>query len=246
MPEDEEEVDIGEEVIEEPEPEVPAKKLAGKYNSVEDLEKSYLEEQSALTRLAQENAELRKAQVALQTTETQPQNPTYQTSAEDPWADAFDSTEQLGKRVQETVYGAIGQFAQITRNADANIENLLLERESDPMFKEVGRMFRAELKRVEPQYMVDANQAAQIAENVYNSVCGKHARTILAKTRENPAERTKYLESLGVESPQAKDDTDVEAVTRGEVDMLRGLGLNKKSRESVVRRVAQKRDEEEE
>ena len=174
---------------------------AGKYKTLEDLEKAYSEAQAAMTRAQQEAADLRRAQEE-QGYNGQQYNPPQPDN--DPIAQFndqfFDNPYQAGMQM---VGQALGAFQQ----SQANVRRESRKFKEDPLYNQIADEFESELSAVPFHQLADPTQAKQAAEFIYNQVAGRYARNMVGNIRQNPAERVNYLKNIGVEEPTSDGDS---------------------------------------
>lgn len=108
---------------------VEEKLYAGKYKSVEDLEKAYQSAQSEATKLSQDRAELSRL---LEESFASPSEPVAQTEETDSYEDVDPVRQELDGLKRDS---AVSKFAFSHPDADGTVMNQVLQ--SDPMVKNI-------------------------------------------------------------------------------------------------------------
>ncbi len=227
-----------EEIIEQNgEPEPKSEKLyAGKFKSPEEMEHAYSEAERSMTQAKQEAAEERQRREQWEqyysTQQTQQPNPA---NPDDPWEEAIVDPAKMAQTVNQTVIQALTQYDQYRNAVDGNIESALAKYESDPRYKEIGRAYRAELKKRAHEF-ADPRAAGQRADESFKMVLVDYVMNVQQKVKENPAERSRFIKDLGIEEPESETRPsgydEIDAKGRA---MLDALGISDKDKQSVIK-----------
>ncbi len=235
------------------------KLYAGKFKTVEEMERAYYESQGEMTRKQQEAAKYRKAVETAQqygmaydeatgqwynpqATQQQYQNQSYDGQT-DPWEQAFESGANLKNTVEGVLYNTIAQYDSMRNSADANVEMALAQFEADPLYSKVGRRFRAELKRIPMQQLAHPGVVNAIAQQVYNQCAGEYFRQQSQRVKEDPAVRQEYLASLGVEMPSYEPRSPADEYGSEARAILSEMGLPQKEVQDVMKNIGRRREE---
>jgi len=201
--------DMATEATESQEPQQEQPRLyAGKYRTVEEMEKAIREKDKLIGRkLTQYEYEMLKASGEYDTEQPEEQGtdedystpyaspygnpyaptyaPTYapaytpQTGEQDPEALWFQSPQQA-------FHLSIQQVRQMEKMAQRNLRMELAKRKSDPDYDDVRDMFEAELMTVPDEMLADPRQAAYIADRIYTAVLGQRYVRLRQQTGARP------------------------------------------------------------
>lgn len=188
---DEEYTDMTEELEEqfgssEEEEETGSQLLAGKYKSVEELERAYREAEAAKTRAEQEAAQYRQyyQQAGAQTTAT---------DDDDPNSAWFENPTEMA-------YRTYAQLRAMEKAANANRKRLISKFKRDPLWGEVAEEFEARLEELDDQVLADPTALDNVGEYIYDMVCGRIVRT-KHSAQSSTDELKQRVQSASIESP---------------------------------------------
>lgn len=204
---------------------------AGKYKTVEEMERAYKEAESKITQASSLSAKMRQQIqqhgayvddegniiVSQQPTQQQPVNVTAQSINDTFWEDPGSATAAM-----------VTNAVRLSKIAQANTLDVVGEYESDPMFRQVARRFQSELMKVDDAIMADPNRARQTAGYIYDSIVGQHVRTQAKAAKEDPAARSRIIDELGVGGPVRDSEPTSDKLTRTDMEMLKEMGLSAK------------------
>lgn len=212
---------------------------AGKFKSEDELERSYLEAQSELTRKSQRLAELER--------QSGQSYSTQQADSGGDWADQFNSSfyENPLQSSSQLIQAQYAQMRQQEKAARANTKRQLAKYRKDPLYADVCDEFESQLEMIPDNVLADANQVDGVVEMVYNAVAGRHMRTQRSAGGDAVSrDRREQIGSLGVSSPQQSESTSVKRdPTRQEVEMLKDLGLDNDAVKRVKKRYMESEEE---
>ena len=229
--------------------------LAGKYKDASELEKAYSSLESKLGGLGTKASMFEKAWKdagGLIDEEGNPELPAPDSRQNQAGGNQQDYMELLKDQWYDNPVQAAAQFfgnmMTAVDQAEGNIEEALAEREKDPMFREVQRAYRAELRKVKG-YMSDPAAAKQIAQEKYDAVCGRAAREMMTKAASDPAARANAIKALNLESGGSGSGGDDEPLLdrADRLFMKDAFGLDAEAQKRVEARLraGAKKDEEE-
>ncbi|MFA5376434.1 MAG: hypothetical protein WC455_11880 [Dehalococcoidia bacterium] len=228
-------------------------KLPEQFKSVEALIESYKELERKHTTTSQERAALEKErQKLLKAVDAVKQNGQWELDEEGNWVQVNPPAEQpvttttttsgnpaaedfrtkFSDEFYEDPLGTLNRYTQgikqLEKAATANRERAMSKFKNDPLYQLVEGEFKASLVELDDTQMANPQQAAYLAEQVYNNVTGRYARQELTKAGDNPEERLKVLRHLGIEEPQPTPSSGIDnlypASQIGKVQ--NGLGLS--------------------
>ena len=217
--------------------------IAGKFKSVDELVNSYKEAERKITELGNIKTQYEQKladyenRSAHQTTEQQ--------------SDPNAAVQQLNDEFFENPVAAFMKLQNLTisqmraqeKAARANVKREISSRKNDPLFHRVADDFEAELESVADEMLANPESAKQVADYIYDRVCGRYARSNASKAKEDPVERRRYLQDLGVSEPEKDEPKSKGDVQTDGVDMLRGLGLSGKMINEVSENYRKRGDE---
>lgn len=210
----------------EPEPKGEPEPILGKFKSQEELANAYQELERDHTRKAQEAATYRQQL-------EQSQYNQVPTTPPDEWEEI--GLSEAKPLTQNLVGQMLSQYDSIKSNAEANMEEIIMQYENDPAFRTVGRTFKSELRRMGSAALADRTKAMEAGEAIFNMVIGKHLREKALQPKADPKARIEALKEFGIEEPTPgptpKGGDDINERDRR---MLQGLGLDKDEAKGAI------------
>ncbi len=222
-----EELEI-EEIQEEEPTEPEERQYAGKYTSVEELERGYKELERKLGSAAQPVQEAASDPGYVQL----PAGTAQEAEDEEVPDDFYENpAKYVAKKVQEAVLQTIGQVRQIDRVAASNREAALREVREHPDWEGVRSEVELALANVDPAYLTDPAQARQIIRAVFGERLVERrslVRPPYAAVRRARVEEA--LEQPDTSGNELEEDIDPQGDT-----LLKSLGLGPKDRRAVAK-----------
>ncbi len=222
--------------IEEVGPE-PQRLYAGKYKSVDELEKGALEAASSMTKAQQDKAklvtQLRNAGYDVDDDANIIGNPVPQTSQQPTdWKEEFNTKffdDPLGQTQQ-----LLAAQRQTIKAASMNTKRELSKYRDKPLFNLVKERLEAELEGVDDSILANPAQAEKTVEAFYKMVVGEHAIETATKASTSPTNRKQMLEALGVGQPDNTREEPDDGISAKELNALEEIGISSKERQAVI------------
>jgi hypothetical protein len=171
------------------------------------------------------------------------QQPTQQQQGNPPsgdWTEQFN--EQFYENPAQAMMQMMSQANQASKMAQANTRRAMAQYRNDPVYAKIADEFEAEMMGVPDNQLVNPQNAAYIAEQLFNSVAGRYLRREASRVRENPADRQAFMQNLGVEGPapaqQSRPSEDIGYKGRA---MLEGFFGNDRQAKTQVLQAYDKR-----
>ena len=216
-------------------PEQPEPRMyAGKFKTADDMEKAYIEAQSAMTKAQQEAAELRKRDEQWAAYYAQQNAGGATDEPED------DYVEPTKANIDNIVNQRVTAALTLNSQAQGNIRAQVGKFKSDRLFRHIGDEFEAALLRCNPSEMANPQAAEHYAGLIYNNLAGQYARTA-ASTTDDPARRREAIENLGLAEPAGPAPL-TDAVDPDGRNMLNALGLSKDDQKSVLESYSKRKE----
>jgi hypothetical protein len=216
---------------------------AGKYKTPEDMERAYLESQSAMTKAQQEAAEFRRY-AEQQQAQPPPQQPDYSDELER-LNDEFLSnpygflTQSVPQMVQQQVQQVLAQ----RDTAQRNVKQVMNLKATDPHFDKVKDDFEAVIAELDPSYLQNPNSLADVAEYAYTQAVGRAALAGKLTAAPPPpppvptVERVSQLEQTGPGVAQpASTGSGLDTVDQRGMSALRAFGLGAEDQKDAISR----------